>query len=169
MSDKLSLAKIVKPQGIKGEVKVLTMTDSPEVLASFDRVYIGGNAYKILKVRPMGGDCAVVALSGIADRNAAELLRDKIIEGDKSDAPELPEGTYYIADIVGCSVVCGGETIGEVTDITPARTDVYEVAKSGGGKLIFPAVTGVIEDIDIAGRVVTLNKKKLAEVALEEK
>ncbi|MDE7300599.1 MAG: ribosome maturation factor RimM [Clostridia bacterium] len=169
MADKLCLAKIVKPQGIRGEVKVLTMTDSPEDLSAFDKVYIGGNSYKILKVRPQGGDCAIVALSGIADRNAAELLRDKFMEADKSDAPALPDDTYYIADIVGCAVFCGGEKIGTVADITPARTDIYEVEKLAGGKLLFPAVKGVIEDIDLEKGVVTLNKTKLAEVALDEK
>ncbi|MDE7380020.1 MAG: ribosome maturation factor RimM, partial [Clostridia bacterium] len=159
----------VKPQGIRGEVKVLTMTDFPEDLKAFNRVYIGGKCYKLLKVRPQGGNCAFITLSGIADRNAAELLRGLTVEAARSDAPELPEGTYYIADVIGCTVVDDkGETVGEVADVTPARTDVYEVAKPDGKRLVFPAVEGLIEEVDLENKRVTVNAARLSEVALDD-
>ena len=169
MKDYLTVATIVKPQGIRGEVKALTMTDSPEDLQAFTRVYIGGKCYKLLKVRPQGGNCAYLTLSGIADRNAAELLRGLAVEAARSDAPELPEGTYYIADVIGCAVVddCG-VAVGEVTDVTPARTDVYEVAKPDGKRLVFPAVEGLIADVNLKERKITVSAARLAEVALDE-
>ena len=49
MKDFLTIATIVKPQGIRGEVKVLALTDSPEDLQAFTRVYVGGKPCKILK------------------------------------------------------------------------------------------------------------------------
>lgn len=169
-NDYLTVAKIVKPQGIRGELKVLTMTDTPQVLESFKQVYVGGNCYKLLKVRPQGGDTAFITLSQIADRNAAELLRNMTVEVKREDAPALPEDTFYIADVIGCAVEKeGGEPLGVVSEITPARTDIYEVALTNGGKLIFPAVKGVITSIDLNRRVVTLNPAKLGEVALSEK
>ncbi len=169
-NDFLTVAKIVKPQGIRGELKVLTMTDTPQVLRSFKQVYIGGNAYKLLKVRPQGGDTAFITLSQIADRNAAELLRNMTVEVLRGDAPALPEDTYYIADVIGCKAEKeGGEVIGTVAEIIPAHTDVYEIALDGGGRLTFPAVNGVISSIDLERRVVTLDPAKLDEVALTEK
>lgn len=169
MKDFLTVATIVKPQGIRGEVKVITMTDSPEDIQAFKRVYIGGVEYKLLKVRPQGDSCAFLTLGGIADRNAAELLRGKQVETARSDAPELPADTFYIADVIGCSVVDDtGAEVGEVIDITPARTDVYEVKKPDGKTLVFPAVDGVIIDINVAARRVVLSREKLAQVALDE-
>ena len=158
MTDYLTIAKIVKPQGIRGEVKALAMTDDPEDLKSFDRVYVGGNAYKILKVRPQGGNCAYIMLSGIADRNAAELLRGQEITVLREDAPALPEDTFYIADLIGCTVADdAGKAYGEVISITPARTDIYEVAKPDGKILTFPAVEGLISEIDTVARKITVS------------
>ena len=167
MSDYLTIAAIVKPQGIRGEVKVLAMTDEPSDLNSFDRVYVGGNAYKILKVRPAGGNCAFITLSGIADRNAAETLRGLEINVMRSDAPALPEDTFYIADVIGCTVVDeNGKVYGEVESITPARTDIYELRTPDGKTLTFPAVERLISDIDTVARRVTVSASKMAEVAL---
>ena len=165
----LTVAKILKPQGIRGEIKVMTYTDSPDDLNAFDRVYIGGNAYKLLKVRPQAGDCAFITLSGIADRNAAELLRGLDVEVDREEIPALPEGTFYIADVIGCKIKSGdGEELGEIISITPARTDIYEYEKSDGKKVSFAAVDGVILSTDIAARVVTVDKQRLAEVAIDD-
>lgn len=167
MENYLTIATIVKPQGIRGEVKVLAMTDEPADLQAFDRVYVGGNAYKMLKVRHQSGNCAFVTLSGIADRNAAEALRGQEIRVAREDAPALPEDTFYIADIIGCTVVDGsGKVYGEVESITPARTDIYEVKTPEGKIMTFPAVEGLISDIDTVARKVTVSASRLKEVAL---
>ena len=169
MNDFLTIATIVKPQGIRGEVKVLALTDTPADLSGFSKVSVGGKPYRILKVRPQGGNCAYLTLSGVADRNTAELLRGADITVDRQDVPDLPEDRVYIADVIGCGLVDeNGAVLGEVIEVTPARTDVYEVQKPGGGRLVFPAVDGVISHIDIAERKVTVNSQKLAEVALDE-
>ena len=76
MPKTLTIATVLKPQGIRGEIKVKALTDSAEDLKNFPRVFIDGVEYKVLSVRP-AGDCAFLSLRGIADRNAAELLRGK--------------------------------------------------------------------------------------------
>ena len=169
MNNFLTIATIVKPQGIRGEVKVLALTDTPADLQNFSKVSVGGKPYRILKVRPQPGNCAFLTLSGVADRNTAELLRGADITVDREDAPELPDDRVYIADVIGCSLVDEkGAVLGEIAEITPARTDVYEVIKPNGKKLVFPAVDGVISHIDVAGKTVAVNSEKLAEVALDE-
>jgi len=169
MKNFLTVAKILKPQGIRGEIKVKTFTDSPSDLCKFERVYIGGNCYKLLKVRPQSGDCAFITLSGIADRNAAETLRGYDVEADRNDAPSLPDGTYYIADVIGCKLVTSqGEELGEVTRITPARTDIYEYEKPDGHTVSFAAVEGVILSADIQAKTLTVDKARLAEVAIDD-
>lgn len=169
MKNTLTVAKILKPQGVRGEIKVMTYTDSPADLQAFDRVYIGGNCYKVLKVRPQPGDCAFITLASIVDRNAAEPLRGLDVEVEREDIPALPEGTYYIADVIGCKVLTGeGEDLGVVTEITPARTDVYEYEKPDGKKVVFAAVDGVIISTDIQRKTLVVDKSRLAEVAIDD-
>ena len=160
----LNVGAVLKPQGIRGEIKVKPLTDSDEDLKAFSFVWIGGVKYKVLSCRTANG-FAYLALRGIADRNAAELLRGQDVLAERKDAPELPEDTYYIADIVGCTVVTeSGKTLGKVADITPARTDIYTIL-SDGKEVLFAAADGVILDIDVEKGVVTVNEKRYMEVA----
>ncbi len=161
----LTVATILKPQGIRGEIKVMPLTDSEDNLKSFSSVIIAGVSYKVLACRTAGG-YAYITLRGVADRNAAELLRGKEVLVDRDEAPELPEDRVYIADVIGCELVTEeGEKIGKVLDVTPARTDIYTVL-TGDKEVMFPAADGVIVSVDTEGGVVTVNKKRFEEVAL---
>ena len=163
--DRLTVAIIVKPQGIRGEVKIKALCDSAEDLLGVKKVYIDGVEYGVIGVRAQG-EIGYISLKGVFDRNAAELLRGKEIEAERSDMPELPEGTYYIADLTGCEVVTSsGESVGEVISVTPARTDIYTL-KTPKGELSFAAAEGVIETVDIQNKVITVNKKRFKEVSV---
>lgn len=165
MEKTLTVATVLKPQGIRGEIKVKALTDSAEDLGSFPRVFIDGCEYKVMSVRP-AGDCAYLALRGIADRNAAELLRGKDVIVLREDVPALPENTYYLVDVLGCELVTEkGKSLGTICEITPARTDIY-TAEGNGKRITFVAAEGVIADIDVEGRKVAVNKKRFDEVAM---
>ena len=153
------------PQGIRGEIKVKALTDSAEDLKAFKKIRIDGVEYSVLSVRA-SGEFAYLGLKGIADRNAAELLRGKDIEVDRTDAPELPDGRYYIVDLIGCEVVNErGDLIGKVTSVTPAKTDIYTLDKNGK-EITFAAAEGVITDIDVGAGKITVNAKRFKEVSL---
>lgn len=161
----LTVATVLKPQGIRGEIKVMPQTDSAEDLKDFTSVLIGDTKYKVLACRAAGG-YAFLTLRGIADRNAAELLRGKEVLVDRSEAPELPEDRVYIADVIGCRLLTTeGELLGEVTDVTPARTDIYTISV-GDKEIMFPAADGVILSVDTENGIVTVDKKRFEEVAL---
>lgn len=165
MQEKLTVATVLKPQGIRGELKVVALCDGGEDLKAFRRVFIEGAEYALLSVRAQGG-IAYIALKGIADRNAAELLRGKNIEVLREDCPPLPEGRYYIADLVGCRVVTeSGRALGEVTAVTPAHTDIYTLS-TPSGEVSFAAADGVIADVDTRGGVITVNYKRYKEVSV---
>ena len=117
-------------------------------------------------VRRPGTPGRHVSFKGVFDRNAAELLRGKEIEAERSDMPELPEGRFYIADLTGCEVVTSsGEIIGEVISVTPARTDIYTL-KCAKGEVSFAAAEGVIESVDVQNKQITVNKKRFKEVSV---
>ena len=163
---RLVIAEVLKPQGIRGEIKVKTFTDAPENVKAFKTVYIDGNPYKILSFRIGNDGAAYLGLRGVPDRNAAELLRGKTIEGERDDGPALEEGQYYIVDIIG--LLCEteeGEALGTVTDISNFSSDIYTIEKAGK-KILFPAVKGVVKRVDFENKKLIVDKRIFDEIAV---
>ena len=164
--ERLIIAEVLKPQGIRGELKIKTFTDFPEDVKAFKTVYIDDTPYKILSFRVGNDGAAFIGLRGIPDRNAAELFRGKTIEGEREDAPELAEGQYYIVDIIGLSCQTEeGEVLGTVTDISNLSSDIYTIEKAGK-KILFPAVKGVVVQVDLANKKLIVNKNIFDEIAV---
>ena len=161
----LIVGKILKPQGIRGEVKVKPFTDDGEVFKELKRVFIDGAEYKILSVR-VSPEAVFLGLRGVPDRNAAEQLRGKDLTVPRTEAPEPEEGAYYIADVLGSEIVTEeGELLGILKDIRPSPTDIYTL-ESGDKEVLFPAAKGVITEIDVAKKLIIVNKKRYLEVAV---
>lgn len=164
--DRLIIGEVLKPQGIRGELKVKTFTDTPSDVKKFGTVYIDNVAYKILSFRVGPDGAAYMGLRGIPDRNAAELFRGKKLEGDREDAPALDEGRYYIVDILGLACESqDGEFLGTVKEIATLSTDVYTIEKDGK-KILFPVVNGVIVDVDLQNGKVIINKEVFDQIAV---
>ena len=164
--DRLVIGEVLKPQGIRGELKVKTYTDAPEDVKAFGTVYIEDKPYKILSFRVGNDGAAYMGLRGIPDRNAAELFRGKKLEGDRDDAPELEEGQYYIVDVIGLSCETEeGEVLGIVKDVKNLSSDVYTIEKAGKS-ILFPAVKGVIVQVDLSNKKLVVNKAVFDEIAV---
>ena len=164
--ERLVIGEVLKPQGIRGELKIKTFTDFPEDVKEFGVVYIDDKEYKILSFRVGTDGFAYLGLRGVPDRNAAELLRGKLLHGDRDDAPELEDGQYYIVDILG--IACEteeGEFLGTVKDIANLSSEIYTLEKDGKN-ILFPAIKGVIVKVDIASKKMIVNKEKFDQVAV---
>ena len=165
MEKELVVGEVLKPQGIRGEIKVKPFTDSPEDFRKFARVFLGGTEYKILSMRH-DGSAVYLGLRGVPDRNAAELLRGKEIVIPRDEAPQLPDGRYYIADLLGLEIITEkGTSLGTLTNIRTAATDVYTLTQ-GEKEILFPAVDDLILNVDIANRKITVSEKRFYEVAV---
>ena len=164
--DRLIIGEILKPQGIRGELKVKTFTDFPEDVKEFGTVYIDDKPYKILSFRVGTDGAAYLGLRGIPDRKAAELFRGKKVEGNREDAPPLEEGRHYIVDILGLSCETEeGEFLGTVKHIANLSSDVYTLEK-GGKEILFPSVNGVIVKVNIENGKIVVNKAKFDQIAV---
>ena len=164
--ERLIIGEVLKPQGIRGELKVKTFTDFPEDVKEFGTVYIDEKPYKILSFRVGPDGAAYIGLRGIPDRNAAELMRGKKLEGDREDAPPLEEGRHYIVDILGLNCETEeGVFLGVVKNIVNLSSDVYTLEKDGK-QILFPAVKGVIKSVNIAEKKVIVDKKIFEEIAV---
>lgn len=164
--DRLIIGEVLKPQGIRGELKVKTFTDFPEDVKAFGTVYIDDQPYKILSFRVGNDGAAYIGLRGIPDRNAAELFRGKKLEGEREDAPALEEGRYYIVDILGLSCETEtGEVLGVVTDVQSVASDIYTIEKAGK-RILFPAVKGVVKKVDLDAKKLIVDKAIFDEIAV---
>ena len=165
MEKELIVGEILKPQGIRGELKIKPFTDSPEDFKAFKRVFLDGTEYKVLSVRT-DGNAVYLGLRGVVDRNAAELLRAKQVVIPREEAPEPPDGSYYIADLLGAEIVTEkGTILGTLKEIRSAATDIYTLEKDGK-EILFTAASGVILEIDAEGKKITVNEKRYFEVAV---
>jgi len=111
MADLMEIGKIVNIIGLKGEVKVYPYVDYFENLKF---VYIDSKKFEIEKIRNKKNVIAV-KFKEINSIDEAETYRNKIIELDREDAPELEEGTYYIEDLIGFDVYTDeGKLLGKI-------------------------------------------------------
>jgi 16S rRNA processing protein RimM len=142
---------VVRPFGLRGELKVELLTDYPEQLGRLHTVYLGPQAepWAVEGVRLHKG-AALFKLTGCDDRTAAEALRGALVQIALEDAVPLEEGEYYEHQIVGLKVVGeDGTLLGKITEvISTGANDVYLVV-GPGGELLLPAIESVILEIDL--------------------
>lgn len=168
----LLLGEIVRPQGIRGEVKVKHFTDDPYRFEDLETVYIKrGQAYQPIGVTGarVQKDDVYLTLDGIVDRNEAEKLRGTQLWVDRANAVELDEDSVFIADILGAKAYdTQGHEIGVLKDVlTPGGVDVF-VFKTAQGTMMMPALKTVILTMDADEGRIVLDENRLEEVALYE-
>ena len=168
----LLLGTIVKPQGVRGEVKLHHETDDPERFAGLTSVYLKkGEQYipiPVLAARVSGGE-AFLTLEGVTDRDGAEKLRNEPIYIDRAHARPLGEGEVFIADLLGAKATDSeGREIGVLKDVLQnGGTDVL-VFSTPRGPMMAPFLKRLVLELDAeAGRMV-LDAKTLPEVAMYE-
>ena len=164
MEDFFKIGQIVKPRGIKGEVKVEPLTDDPKRFCALKTAIIDGAAVRVEKATVSDG--VYLKLCGVNDRNAAELLRGKFIFVSRENAVPLDENSYFIADLIGASVFTESGKIGTLTDITSAKTDVFTVETDDGRVLRFPFLKDLIVKVDVTKKEIVLKEKRLSEVGI---
>lgn len=151
--EKILIGKIVNVVGLKGEVKVYNYSDSVEVYENTPEIYLGDELVAVEKVR-LQKNMVILKLSGINDRDAAERARGKELFITEDDLPELPEGVFYVRDLIGMDVVKeDGEFLGKVTDVVQnTAQDLFEVEMPGGKRILIPRVDEFVLDIAAQSR-----------------
>lgn len=131
---KLLIGRVVKPQGIKGEVKVLLLTDGFFSVKNLKEAYIGDKLYKINSIKDAGVPCAFLGLQGVTDRNAAEALRGADVYADKS-LINKDKNAYFIEDLIGLTLYAGEDKIGTIQDVIKSNVDMFVISgvESAGG------------------------------------
>lgn len=154
MNKYLELGQIVNVKGLKGEVKVNSFTDDNTKFERISKVFVKQKEtmkeYEIEKVG-YNKNQVIIKFKDINSIEEAETLRNSYILVDREIFGSLPEGVYYIADLIGLDVYTeNGEYLGKVEDIyNTGSNDIYVVKDDLGKQILLPGIDEVIKNIDL--------------------
>ncbi len=167
----LAIGQVLRPQGLKGEVKLRPDTDDPARFLDLESLYqkTGENNYAPIAIRDVSVRKGFVYLTLADDASVeeAEARRDLLLYIDRAHAAPLGEGENYIADMIGCLLTdTQGHEIGHLKDILqPGANDVY-VVDTPEGELLIPALKHVILSVDTRKKLIMVDETRLSEVAV---
>ena len=146
----LELGKVVNTHGIRGELKIQPWCDEPELFHELEYFYINGKKYEILRTR-IHKNCIIAQVEGISSINEAELLKNCVITIEREALGELPDGTYYIADLEGLEVrTLEGKVLGRIDEIIKTGSnDVYVLKETGGKPVLIPVIEDVVKEVNV--------------------
>jgi 16S rRNA processing protein RimM len=150
----INIGRITTAQGILGEVRVFPLTDFPDRFSQLKQVYINQDGNLVLhqvEAARSHNQYILLKLQEICSRDQAETLRNAMIQIPESELMPLPEGHYYLFQIVGLSVYAvNGDYLGKVKDVfRTGSNDVYQVVNDNRKDLLVPALREVVERIDL--------------------
>jgi 16S rRNA processing protein RimM len=151
--------------GLKGELVIEPITDAPDEIFSPGRRLFAGNVRGQVKGDPVEITSArpfkagfIVKLTGIDDRNEAELWRDRYFLLPIGEASPPRDGEVYLHEIEGMRVdLVTGETLGKVIGLYELPQGlVLDVSRDQKGSVMIP-YDRVITNIDRTARVITID------------
>ena len=163
MSNKISIAQVLKPQGIKGELKCKALTEKLELFANLSHVFCDNKQINVISsVYRLG--YVYICLENVNTRDDAELYRNKTLYLSKEDYGDLGEDSYYIEDLVHCRVYDENEQeIGVVMDVENyGATDIL-VIKEGWQMVSVPFIKKVFTEIKPAENRLVVNTSEYNE------
>ena len=156
--DLLELGKVAAIHALKGEIRLQPWCDTPDFAAGFKKVYLDGNPVKVRSARPHK-NIVIMQLQGIDTPEAAQALVNKVLYISR-DQVKLPEGTYFVADLIGLKVVDADDeniVYGELTEVSPTgANDVYHIRFADGKTRYIPAIPQVVIETDLKSGIMRI-------------
>jgi 16S rRNA processing protein RimM len=169
-AQRICVAQIGAPHGVRGEVKLWPFTQDPESVRDYGPLETedGATRFEIEALRP-AKDHLVVRLKGVNDRNAAERLTNTKLFVARERLPETQaDDEFYHADLIGLAVVDStGNALGSVAAIHNfGAGDLVEVKPTQGNKtVLLPFMEATVPVVDIAGRRIVVDAAAFAAAA----
>jgi 16S rRNA processing protein RimM len=145
------LGRVVGPFGVKGEMKVEAYSDAPERFKQLRTVFLGADRaeHVVAGVRMHKGR-ALIRLEGIDTPEQVVALRTPDMAIPRSELPQLPDGHYYLDDVVGMEVVTqDGQRVGLVDDVLQTGSNDVFVVGTGPRQVLIPSIKDAVLDINM--------------------
>jgi 16S rRNA processing protein RimM len=150
---RVQVARIGKPHGIRGEVTVQVMTDSPEERFEPGQVFdVEPATHGSLTVEGArwNKDILLLAFEEVLDRNQAETLRGAKLFVETDDVEGDEENAWYEHELEGLEVRVGGEVVGRIAGLrTHAAQDLLIVEANDGAEVLVPFVEQIVPEVDV--------------------
>ena len=147
--DLFTIGQIVAPHGVRGEVRIVPLTDFPERFENLKTVFLEDDSKMELESVKFSNKFIIAKFKNINSRNDIEIFNGKLLMLNRSDIPSLPEGEYYNFDIIGLEVIDDkGSKLGKITEVLKTGSnDVYVV--EGKKQILVPALKKVVKEINL--------------------
>ncbi len=148
------IGTVFRKHGLRGDVKVYPLTDSPQRFLDLHEVLLEDPAGRRHQVRidnvRFQKDRVILHFEGKDTPEDIEPLMQSKVLVHRSEAVKLPEGRYYYADIIGLSVYTDREKyLGVVEDILETGSNEVYVVREGSKEVLIPATRQVIQKVDL--------------------
>ncbi len=160
----LLLGQVLRPHGVRGELKIRVLTDYPERMTELETVYVGADpqaahprGYRVEQIRPQN-EYRLLKLAGIDTRDEANRMREMFIMVALQDAVPLEEGEFYVYQLIGLKVRTEtGQDLGTLTEVLETgANDVYIVDSPAYGEILIPALADTILKTDVEAGVLVV-------------
>ena len=150
----IEVGQIVNTHGIRGEVKLNPWTDDLYDLTELDVFYDKDKNPLKVESSKVHKNVVIIKFSGINTMNDAEKMKGKTLYTEKIP---LPEGRYYIKDLIGLKAYENDVHLGELTDVfNTGANDIYEIKTPEGKRIYLPVIEGVIGDVDLENKTIAV-------------
>lgn len=147
---KVIIGRIGAPHGVRGEVRIVPLTDFPDRFSNLKSIFIDEQTKLEIQNVKYNKQFIILKFKGIDNRNDIEPLKGKLIKVDRKDVPPLAPGEYYSFDIIGLDVYNEkNESIGKIEQILKTGSNDVYVANHAGKQTLIPALKKVVTNIDI--------------------
>ncbi len=152
----IEAGQVVRPHGVRGEVVADVKSDLAGLLVGGMEIRFtsrtGGETLRTIERVRVHQGRPMIKLDGVDSREEAEVLRGEVLWLTREQVGELPDGRYFVQDIIGLAVYSeAGEMLGRVEEILcmPA-SDIY-VVRGEGGEILLPVIDEVVLSVDVDG------------------
>ncbi len=151
---KVVIGQIVAPHGVRGDLRIMPLTSNTQLFLDMDYLLLPDDRrLQIVNARPHK-NIMLVTVQEITSAEEAEALRGQEVSVYREDMPELPEGRYYVGDLIGLPVLDEeGNQIGTFSDVLPTGSkDVYVIRPDEGKDILVANIPENIRKIDLPNR-----------------
>jgi 16S rRNA processing protein RimM len=150
----VAVGRITRAHGLNGDVAVFVISEVEDRFADGATVWLEDGRALTVATSRRHADRLIVRFREIPDRTQAEALGNALLVVPESLSPELPEGSWWDHQLVGCAVTTdAGHDLGELGDVIhTAANDVWSVVDDAGTETLIPVLNDVLVEVDVAGK-----------------
>lgn len=163
-SDLVTIGVIEKPFGVRGAMRVRSLSDVPGRFEGLTRVALVAPSgivreAAIHSVRVMHGSSYVLGMDVCSTPEDAARFRGWMVKIPRGSAPRLPEGHYYEYELIGLSVQDeGGRPLGTLVEVLETPGHHVLVVRGGQGEVLIPATRDAVVCVNVASGTLTVRR-----------